>query len=405
MFPIMADPLTAAVQKLYDTYPFPPEPLSDQPPPGYNWRWSWPAAYSFCTGRAPKTQAIKILDAGCGTGVGTEYLAYLNPEAQITAVDLSQGALTIAQERIHRLGAKNVTFHQASLLDDALELPGPFDLINCVGVLHHLQDPVRGLANLAKQLGPGGIFHIFVYGELGRWEIKLMQEAIQILQGDQRGDYTGGVQLGRQIFAALPAQNRLKQRETERWAMENIRDECFADMYVHPQEVDYTIPTLFTWLETTDLEFLGFSNPVLWQIERVLGANPELCQRAAHLSPKEKYRLIELLDPSSITHYEFFLGRPPLPHHTWTELTDLLGAIPTLHPCIDGWPGNCLFNSFYELIHLTDGEMAFLQACQENQAQSVQAVLPSSSLNIAQVYSLWQRQLILLTPSAGSTKE
>ena len=43
-----------AVQQLYDTYPFPPEPLLDEPPPGYNWRWSWVAAHSFCSGRKPQ---------------------------------------------------------------------------------------------------------------------------------------------------------------------------------------------------------------------------------------------------------------------------------------------------------------------------------------------------------------
>jgi len=38
----------------------------------------------------------------------------------------------------------------------------------------------------------------FLYGELGRWEIKLMQQAIKLLQGE---DYRDGVQLGRQLFA------------------------------------------------------------------------------------------------------------------------------------------------------------------------------------------------------------
>ncbi len=394
------DPVTAAVQKLYDTYPFPPEPLSDQPPPGYNWRWSWPAAYDFCTGRAPQTQAIKILDAGCGTGVSTEYLAHLNPEAEITAIDISQGALAVAQERIRRLGAKNVTFQQASLLDDHLTLPGPFDLINSVGVLHHLRDPERGLANLAKHLKPGGIFHIFVYGELGRWEISLMQEAIGLLQGEQRGNYTDGVRLGREIFAVLPENNRLKQRETERWAMENLRDECFADMYLHPQEVTYTIPSLFAWIETTDLEFLGFSNPGMWQLERLLGNNPELMERAQQLSAQEQYHLIELLDPSSVTHFEFFLGRPPLPRHTWTNAEDLLEAIPRLHPCLDGWPGQCLFNSFYEVIHLTEAETGFLQACEQNPDQSVAQLLQAAPLSPKAVYSLWQRKLILLRPES-----
>ncbi len=396
------DPVTAAVQKLYDTYPFPPEPLSNEPPLGFNWRWSWPAAYEFCTGQLPESDQISILDAGCGTGVSTEYLAHLNPQARITAIDISSGALSIAQERIQRLGATHVSFHQASILDDNLELPGPFDLINSVGVLHHLRDPERGLKNLAKHLKPGGIFHIFVYGELGRWEISLMQRALNLLQGDQPGDFRDGVQLGRALFAALPEHNRLKQRETERWAQENLRDECFADMYLHPQEVTYTIPSLFAWIASSGLEFLGFSNPGTWQLERLLGTNPELMHRAQTLSPQEQYRLVELLDPSSMTHFEFFLGRPPLPHHTWINPTDLLAAIPHIHPCIDGWPSQCVFNCFYDLIHLSDVEFQFLQACAKNQSQPLGQLLSTSTLSREQAYSLWERKLMTLSPGPGS---
>ncbi|MEB3227938.1 MAG: class I SAM-dependent methyltransferase, partial [Synechocystis sp.] len=89
-----------AVQSLYNTYPFPPEPLLNEPPPGYNWRWHWTAVHNFCKGCKPPQQTIRILDAGCGTGVGTEYLAYLNPEAEICGVDLSEGALQVAQKRL-----------------------------------------------------------------------------------------------------------------------------------------------------------------------------------------------------------------------------------------------------------------------------------------------------------------
>jgi SAM-dependent methyltransferase len=396
----MPDPSTVstAVAKLYDTYPFPPDPLSDDPPPGYNWRWNWDTAYSFCTSQKPFRQTIRILDAGCGSGVSTEYLAHLNPQAEVVGIDLSAGTLAVAQERCNRTHVSNrVQFHQLSLFD-ADQLTGEFDLINCVGVLHHTADPIRGIQALAQKLAPGGIFHIFVYGELGRWEIQLMQQAIALLQGDRRGDYTDGVQVGRQVFAALPDNNRLKKREQDRWSLENHRDECFADMYVHPQEIDYSIPTLKELIQSSGLDFLGFSNPKVWQLERLIGTNPALLDRAAELGEWERYRLIELLDPESITHYEFFLGRAPLPRADWSQDAALLSAIPSLNPCMNGWPSNCVFNADYEVIHLGETDLAFLEAADAPEKQSVGQILSAVNISLEQVRALLDRQLLLLSP-------
>lgn len=392
--------ISANVEKLYDTYPFPPEPLLDEPPPGYNWRWNWQAAYGFCTGQAPSTQAVRILDAGCGTGVGTEYLVHLNPEATVVGIDLSAGALAVAQERCRKSGADRVEFHHLSLFD-VDQLSGEFDLINCVGVLHHTPDPIGGIQALAKKLTPGGLLHVFVYAELGRWEIKLMQEAIGLLQGNQRGNFQDGVAIGRRLFETLPETNRLRQREEERWSWENKRDECFADMYVHPQEIDYNINTVFELIEASGLEFLGFSNPQVWSLERLVGQAPELIARAANLDQRQRYRLIELLDPSTITHYEFFLARPPLPRPDWANDAALLAAIPTPNPCLDGWRDSPqLFNQDYQVVTLEQPEWEFLKACGENQesSPSVAQVLDTVQGDLATVRSLLQQHMILLTP-------
>jgi 2-polyprenyl-3-methyl-5-hydroxy-6-metoxy-1,4-benzoquinol methylase len=392
--------ISSAVQRLYDTYPFPPEPLLDNPPPGYNWRWNWLAAYNFCTGQKPARQDVRILDAGCGTGVGTEYLVHLNPQAQVTGIDLSAEALAVARERCRRSGANRVEFHHLSLYD-AAQLPGEFDLINSVGVLHHLPDPIWGIQSLAAKLAPGGLMHIFVYAELGRWEIQLMQKAIALLQGSQQGDYRDGVKVGRQIFAALPENNRLVKREKERWSLENHRDECFADMYVHPQEIDYNIETLFQLIDASGLEFVGFSNPQIWQIGRLLGKNPELIERTKGLSDRELYRLIEILDPDNITHYEFFLARPPLPKADWSSDETLLAAIPHRHPCMEGWPSLCLFNYDYQIVNLSADELEFLQRCDSNSSaespKTVAEILVEMKLDLWTVRSLLKQQLILLS--------
>lgn len=391
--------ISASVAKLYDTYPFPPEPLLDEPPPGYNWRWNWSAAYGFCMGRKPGTQQVRILDAGCGTGVGTEYLVHLNPEASVTGIDLSAGAIAVAQERCRRSGADRVEFHHLSLFD-ADQLPGQFDLINCVGVLHHTPDPIRGIQALAAKLAPGGIMHIFVYAELGRWEIQLMQQAIALLQGDRRGDYRDGVHLGRSLFAALPENNRLVRRENERWAMENQRDECFADMYVHPQEIDYNIDTLFELIDASGLEFLGFSNPRQWDLSALVGSNPEILERATHLSDRQRYRLIELLNPEAVTHYEFFLAKPPFTRSDWSQDDALMAATPERHPCMDGWPSQCLFNFDYQIINLSAAEFRLLQGCDANQAEgrSLAEICQATETTLQEARSLLDKQLILLTP-------
>jgi SAM-dependent methyltransferase len=399
--------ISSAVQGLYDTFPFPPDPLVDEAPPGYNWRWSWPVAYSFCTGQTPHQQDIRILDAGCGTGSSTDYLVHLNPQASVVGIDLSSGALRVAKERCIRSGASRVDFHHLSIYD-AGKLEGEFDFINCVGVLHHLPDPVRGIQNLALKLAPGGIMHIFVYAELGRWEIRLMQQAIALLQGNQRGDYKNGVKLGRQIFAALPEDNRIVKYEQQRWAFENQRDECFADMYVHPQEIDYNIDTLFELIEASGLEFMGFSNRGYWDLERLLGKSPELMERVAGLGERERYRLIELLDPQ-ISHYEFFLGRPPLAQIDWSDDQLLLAAIPELSPCIQGWPSENIFDGDYKLVNLSREEFEFLQGCEAGAESSsrptVGEILADVPVGVEIVRSLQSQLLILLTPSGESSPQ
>jgi SAM-dependent methyltransferase len=396
----MSDPkVSAAVASLYNTYPFPPEPILDEPPPGYNWRWNWQAAYSFCTGQKSAQDNIRILDAGCGSGVSTEYLVHLNPEATVVGIDLSEGTLAVAKERCQRSGATRVEFHHLSLFD-ADQLEGEFDLINSVGVLHHTSDPIRGIQALANKLAAGGLLHIFVYGELGRWEIRLMQEAIAILQGDQRGDYVDGVKIGRELFANLPETNALSRREKERWSMENTQDACFADMYVHPQEIDYNVNTLFELIDASGLEFLGFSNPHVWDLDRLIGKVPDLMSRSQHLTERERYRLIEVLDPQTISHYEFFLARPPIPKQTWQVDADLLAAIPEPSPCIYGWKDSPNFFDYnYQLAKIGDAAWKFLKACEDNQTkqQTVAQILESVEASLEDVRSLQKQQIILLT--------
>ncbi len=230
-----------------------------------------------------------------------------------------------------------------------------------------------------------------------------MQEAIAIRQGDKRGDYQDGVKLGRQLLASRPDDNRLVKYEQQRWAFKNQRDESFADMYVHPQEIDYNIDTLFELIEASGLEFLGFSNWEYWNLDRLLGKSPQLQERAVGLGEQERYRLIELLDPQ-ISHYEFFLGRPPLQKVDWSDERRILAATPELSPCLQGWPSQKIFDGDYKLVNLSAEEYKFLQACdagaKSQSPPTVGEILKDVPVGLEIVRSLQSRLFILLTPGS-----
>ncbi|KAA8497684.1 Uncharacterized protein FVE85_5269 [Porphyridium purpureum] len=393
------DAITSDVEKLYNTYPFPPDPLIDEAPIGYNWRWHYPSAYGFCTGRMPPADAsIEILDAGCGTGCGTEYLVHLNPNARVTALDLSAEALKVAKERIARSCGQQaldrVEFEHRSLFE--LEnMDGAYDHINCVGVIHHTPDPQRALNALASKLKPGGILHIFVYALYGRWEIRLMQRALRILQRGKL-DFKEGVRLGRKVFAALPENNRLRQREQTRWAQENQRDSTFSDMYLHPQEYDYTVPSVFEMIDASGLEFVGFSNPRNFDLKRLLGNDEELIALAESLPLREKLELVELLDPESVTHFEFFLAKPPLRKSDWSSEDTLRAAKGFVSPCIHGFPGNFIFDRDYFPVQLKEAQKEFMKAIDTPEGGSVAAAMDASKITQSELMELVEQSIVML---------
>ncbi|MEB3263722.1 MAG: class I SAM-dependent methyltransferase [Synechococcus sp.] len=393
------DAATPVVSAFYDRFPYPGDPLQDGPPPGYNWRWCVDAAYAACTGALPpplEWRPLRILDAGCGTGVSTDYLAHLNPGAEILAVDISAGALEVARERLRRSGAgerARVRLENRSLLDLAGE--GPFDYINSVGVLHHLREPQAGLAALAGLLRPGALLHLFLYADAGRWEIHRTQKALELLAVGTGAD---GLRLGRQLLAELPPQNRLRTHHEQRWALDTAADANFADMYLHPQETSYNLDRLFAFVAAADLSFAGFSNPAVWDPARLLQG--ELLERARALPQEQRWRLVEQLDPD-ISHFEFFLSRGTPAVCDWQDDETLLRASGRRNPCLWGWPGTALLDSDMAPLDLAEEGFTLLQAVEAAGAEApLGGLLPEWERPrlLAVARQLLEQRVLLLRP-------
>ena len=381
-----SDAATPVVSAFYDRFPFPGDPLQDGPPPGYNWRWCHRSVLAATHGLIPAgLDQPRILDAGCGTGVSTDYLCHLNPGADVLGVDISEGALAVARERCARSGAaqqvSSLRQEQRSLLD--LQGEGPFDYINSVGVLHHLDQPEAGLRALAARLAPQGLLHLFLYADAGRWEIHRTQKALTLLQVGSGAD---GLRLGRDLFETLPQSNRLARHHRERWAVDCAPDANFADMYLHPQETSYDLARLFAFVETAGLHFAGFSNPEVWDPARLLQG--ELLERARNLPLRDQWSLVEQLDPD-ISHFEFFLSAAPIEPATLSD--EALSAAQGLRqPCLWGEPDPILGRNL-EPIQLSEQERDLLRAVADQPGTAL-GTLAEPAL----IRDLVDRQLLLL---------
>jgi ubiquinone/menaquinone biosynthesis C-methylase UbiE len=99
-------------------------------------------------------QFTNILDVGCGDG--SVSIPLLNPQRNLTLLDLSTNMLSIAMSHVpssltHNVQAVNQDFLAANLG------PRSFDVIICLGFLAHVDSPKAVIEKIAQLLGPNGI--------------------------------------------------------------------------------------------------------------------------------------------------------------------------------------------------------------------------------------------------------
>jgi len=105
----------------------------------------------------------RVLEIGCG--IGTDTINFARHGAQVTAVELSEKSLEIAQKRAEVYGLQDrIRFY----LGNAEELTSfvpvePYDLIYSFGVIHHTPHPERVVEQMRHYARPGTTVKIMVY--------------------------------------------------------------------------------------------------------------------------------------------------------------------------------------------------------------------------------------------------
>ena len=128
----------------------------------------------------------------------------------------------------------NVRLQQLDILD-ANQLPDVYDVIECSGVLHHMQNPAKGLAALNSKLKPGGYIKIGLYSKLARQRVSAARGLIKSL--GVQSTPAGIRDFRKQIFNDVhPELKSISVLVNDFYSLSECRDLCF-----HVQEHQFTV--------------------------------------------------------------------------------------------------------------------------------------------------------------------
>lgn len=103
---------------------------------------------------------MHTMDAGCGGGKYSFYLAKFNPTANITGYEIDRHK--VEQNKIKSKGVKNIKFVQKDLIE--LKDREKFDLIVCIDVLEHIHEDEKVIEYFYTALKNKGYLYIHVPG-------------------------------------------------------------------------------------------------------------------------------------------------------------------------------------------------------------------------------------------------
>ena len=164
------------------------------------------------------------------------------PQSRVLAIDISRTSLAYALRKSRELGLTNIEYGQADILK-LDSLGRRFDVIETVGVLHHLADPAAGWRVLLSLLRPHGLMLVGLYSATARQSLAAARAFIA-----ERGYRSTDIRACRQELI-------------QRFGMPPFRDFSSTsgcrDLLFNVMEHQFTIPQIGEFLDEHRLTFLG----------------------------------------------------------------------------------------------------------------------------------------------------
>jgi len=248
--PEISDATSLTVQKQYEGNPYPVWQKLDVRQPG-----SILNILQSITGHQgsviPQTDQPDILIAGCGTGSHVIQTAMRIQHNSLTALDLSRRSLSFAKRKSIEYGLEHIDFRHMDILNVS-NIAKKFDLIESVGVLHHMQTPLTGLKRLVNILKPSGLMNIGLYSKLGRRNIISLKAKY-----DDQDRYVSDDEIRQLRIDIINSNDNDVVNNLISFTDFFSLHEC-RDLLFHENENNYNMQELASLIEDAGLEFIGF---------------------------------------------------------------------------------------------------------------------------------------------------
>jgi SAM-dependent methyltransferase len=302
-----------AVREQYEAYPYPPRNPTDEKVRLENsWHDFLELINFYCfKGRNNFSQDFRVLVAGGGTGDQTIFLAEqlrYNRRAEVVHLDISEKCNEIARRRAEVRNLANITWVHGSVLDlPSLKL-GPFDYINCVGVLHHMDDPRAGLQALRSVLKDDGAMSLMLYGKYGRTGVYQLQELLRRINLDAT-DLQAKLANTKIVLDSLPKTNWFKRSEDIIGDHKEFGDAGIVDLLLHAQDLPFTVDELYDLVEGCGLHVIELieRGRSKYKVESYI-RDKQILDRVSALPRRQQQAIAELIAGDMIVH-NFYVAR------------------------------------------------------------------------------------------------
>jgi len=211
-----------------------------------------------------KTTKPVLLIAGCGTGQHSIETALRFSNCRVHALDLSLTSLCYAKRKSNELRLANLEYLQADILD-LHDYEKKFDIIETVGVLHHMEEPMAGWSVLTNLLKPGGLMKVGLYSKLGRSHITKIRDTIarrkiEVTESNIRSFRSS-------LIKSHEKEDQKLIKTGDFFSLSNLRDAIF-----HVSEHCFTIPEIQDCMHKLELKFCGFEGlDLISQFQKTFG--------------------------------------------------------------------------------------------------------------------------------------